>query len=205
MVLFGLMAKLGLLVERKKMIKIITSIDKNGGISKDNYIPWTLNKHDKTLKKLSKNNCLVMGRKTFESISKPFKNRINIILTKDEQYDVNNNFDFYRTKMFANNEGSIHVANDVSEVLDIVKRYKKDLFVYGGGKTYRSFIPLADCMYVAFVDVNCDCDVSFVYNQKFLKSCDEKNNWKFVKTIFEKEKNDKNQYNSKMLLFKRTN
>jgi len=166
---------------------IIVAMDQNSGIGKDNKIPWRLNEDMKTFKSLTKGNCIVMGRKTFESIGRPLKNRINIVLTEKKDYK----------------QKGVLVANDVSDVLNIMKEYgDKDLFVCGGSRVYRSFMPLADNIYITLVSIKCDCDTHFVYEQSYLWN---EAKWKYDKTIFLQRKNEKNEYNSRMLLFKRAN
>jgi len=171
------------------LINIIVAIDKFGGIGKENTIPWKLNKDMRTFKKLTKNSCVVMGRKTYESIGKPLPYRTNMVLTKNKNY--HNDYVF--------------ILNDVSEVLDVAKETGQDLFVCGGGMIYKSFMPLADRLYITMVDCSCDCDAKFVYDQKFIYNLDGKLGWKFNKIIFEQDVDEKNEYKSKMFLYERTN
>ena len=67
------------------MYKLIVAFDKKRGIGKNNLIPWYLKEDLKHFAKLTignKNNAIVMGRKTYESIGKDLPNRYNIIISK---------------------------------------------------------------------------------------------------------------------------
>lgn len=67
---------------------IVFACSENGVIGKDNTIPWKINLDMKLFKKLTENNIVIMGRKTYESIGKPLKNRINIVVTKNPNYNI---------------------------------------------------------------------------------------------------------------------
>ena len=65
------------------MLKLIVANCRNGGIGKNNMLPWNL-KPDlnrfKTLTIGEKNNAIIMGKNTWKSIgSKPLKHRKNIV------------------------------------------------------------------------------------------------------------------------------
>jgi dihydrofolate reductase len=61
------------------MISIIVAVGKNLVIGKDGVIPWKLPEDMNYFVKITTGCPVVMGRKTFESIGRPLKNRTNII------------------------------------------------------------------------------------------------------------------------------
>jgi dihydrofolate reductase len=65
------------------MIKIIVAVSKNGVIGGDNSLIWHLPNDLKRFKQITSGSCVVMGRKTYESIGKPLPNRRNIIISRD--------------------------------------------------------------------------------------------------------------------------
>jgi len=75
---------------------------------------------------LTKNNIIVMGRKTFESIGKPLKNRINIVITNNTSYLSSENL-FFTT--FENFNNLIKNIND-----------NKKIFIIGGEQIYNLFL-----------------------------------------------------------------
>ncbi|CAI4227663.1 unnamed protein product [Auanema sp. JU1783] len=93
-------------------MKLIVACDLDGGIGKNNSIPWTLRKDMTYFMKSTchvedskKRNAVIMGRKCWESIPdkfKPLKNRLNIVISRtlepcrSDNLIITNDFD----KMF---------------------------------------------------------------------------------------------------------
>lgn len=124
------------------MIKIIAAVSKNNVLGDDNKLIWSLPNDLKRFKKLTSGNTVVMGRKTYESISKPLPNRRNIIITRDEKYDV---------------EGC-EVVNSINEALLLCN---KDCFIIGGGEIYNQTIDIADKIFLTLVDGDFKGDTYF--------------------------------------------
>jgi dihydrofolate reductase len=64
-------------------IVLVAAIGKNNVIGRDGQLPWRLKSDLQHFRGLTINKPIVMGRKTYESIGKPLKDRTNIVLTKD--------------------------------------------------------------------------------------------------------------------------
>jgi len=143
-----------------KNFSIIVAMDSKGGIGKNNFLPWILPKDLALFKKITcttkdknKNNAIIMGRKTWESIpkgQKPLKNRMNIVLSRKNIKLPNG--------VFSSNylEGAIWLAS----------RFKEDIesiFVIGGGTIYSQAIKLNNCerLYINEIVGSFDCDVFF--------------------------------------------
>ena len=71
-------------------MKIIVAADKNWGIGKDNKLLVSIPADMKMFRQETTGKVCVMGRKTLESFpgGLPLKNRINIVLTRNENYKV---------------------------------------------------------------------------------------------------------------------
>ena len=67
---------------------IIAAMAKNGVIGKENTLPWKLPADLKRFKKITIGHTVVMGRKTYESIGGTLKKRINIVLTRQPDYQA---------------------------------------------------------------------------------------------------------------------
>ena len=67
------------------MVTIIVAMTKNRTIGKNNQIPWHLSEDLKNFKRITTNNTVIMGRKTFDSIGKPLPNRNNIVISRTPQ------------------------------------------------------------------------------------------------------------------------
>ena len=71
-------------------MNIIVAADKNWAIGKDNKLLVSIPADMKFFRETTTGKVVVMGRKTLESFpnQRPLKNRVNIVLTKDETYQV---------------------------------------------------------------------------------------------------------------------
>ena len=159
--------KLKIKTKNEMIISLIAAMGKNRIIGKDNSLPWKLPEDMKRFKELTQGKPVVMGRKTFESIGKPLPNRKNIILTNDKNYKK---------------EGCI-IVHSVQEAL-IPSKGDKEIMVIGGEQIFKEFLPIANRMYLTFIDENFEGDAYFPeYN---------KNEWKEIKK--EEHKNEKYKF-----------
>lgn len=64
------------------MITLIVAIDKNNLIGNDGKLPWKIKEDMEFFKKVTTGSCVIMGRKTYESIGKPLPHRKNVVISK---------------------------------------------------------------------------------------------------------------------------
>ena len=150
------------------IISLIAAIGKNKVIGKNNSLPWNLPVDLKRFKELTKGKPVIMGRKTFESIGKPLPERKNIIITRDKTYKA---------------EGCITV-NSKEEALKAAKG-SEEIMIIGGEQIFKEFMPIANKMYLTFIDKEFDGDAYFpAYNAKEWKETfreeHEENNLRFA-------------------------
>ena len=71
-------------------MKIIAAVDKNWAIGRDNQLLVSIPADMKMFRQETSGKVVVMGRKTLESFPNglPLKNRTNIVLTKNPNYQV---------------------------------------------------------------------------------------------------------------------
>lgn len=105
---------------------MIAAAAANGVIGADNRLPWRLPADMAYFVSQTKGKPVLMGRKTFESLSKPLKDRTNVILSRSLQ-DVP--------------EGCV-VVRSVDEALNLFG--DGELMVIGGAEVYRLMLPHAD-------------------------------------------------------------
>ena len=117
------------------MIKIIVAISKNRVIGCGNKLIWNLPNDIKRFKSLTLNNPVVMGRKTYESIGKPLINRRNIIITRNNTYEM----------------PGCEVVNSLESALELTNN---DCFIIGGGEIYDQSLKYADKIYLTLIDEN---------------------------------------------------
>ncbi len=128
------------------MYKIIAAIARNGIIGNQGKLPWPRIDEDmKRFRRLTLENQVIMGRKTFESLHKPLEKRINIVLSHDTS--------------FVAPDGVI-VVNSLQNLLSKTNP-EKVYWVIGGGEIYSLFLPLSNIMYITYVDCFPEGDTSF--------------------------------------------
>jgi hypothetical protein len=69
-------------INRMTRISLIVAMDQNGLIGNETGLPWRLPADLRRFRKLTTGHPIVMGRKTFEHIGGPLKDRLNIVLTR---------------------------------------------------------------------------------------------------------------------------
>ena len=113
------------------MISLIVATDQNGLIGNKNALPWHLPADLTYFKEKTKNNIVIMGRKTFESIGKPLPNRINIVITRDQTFQ----------------KDGILVEHDIEKLIKRYTNHEYEVFVVGGETIYKQFYPHATKIY----------------------------------------------------------
>lgn len=64
---------------------IIAAVADNGAIGRDNALLWHISEDLKFFKKNTSGCCVIMGRKTFESLGRPLPKRLNIVVSRSFQ------------------------------------------------------------------------------------------------------------------------
>jgi dihydrofolate reductase len=111
------------------MIIGIAAVDRNGAIGKGGKLPWHYSADMKFFKETTTGHAIVMGRKTWETLGKPLKNRLNIVLSRTADLEPRE---------------SLLVFRDVESVLSLNESLTTDLFVIGGAQIYQEFLPHID-------------------------------------------------------------
>jgi dihydrofolate reductase len=126
-------------------ISLIVAISKNRVIGDNNTIPWHIPEDLKRFKTLTMSHPIIMGRKTYESIGRPLPGRINIIMTKQRDYNPG----------CSGGSSPCVVVHSIDEATKSAKTAKTDeIFVIGGAQIYRHFLPKADRVYMTVIH-NC--------------------------------------------------
>ena len=136
-------------------ITIIVAASENQVIGYKNALPWHISEDLKHFKKITINHSVVMGRKTFESIGKPLKERRNIVISRDGTLKI---------------EGA-EVVNSLDEAIHRTKN-ENEIFIIGGEQIYKIAMPIATHMHVTKVYNNIKGDA-------FFPAFDE-NEWKIL-------------------------
>jgi dihydrofolate reductase len=108
------------------MIIGIAAVDRQGAIGKGGKLPWHYSADMKFFRETTTGHAVVMGRKTWLTLGKPLKNRLNIVLSRDPSIEP---------------QESLLVLSDVDSVLSLNESLATDLFVIGGAQIYQAFLP----------------------------------------------------------------
>lgn len=161
------------------MLSIFVARAKNGVIGNKDDLPWRLSSDLMRFKNITLGHQVIMGRKTFDSITarlkKPLPGRENIVITRD--------------KMFL--YPGVKVVHSPEEALSIVKG---TAFVIGGAQIYTQMLPLVDRVYITEVEATLKGDALFPVLQK--------NEWREISRETHK-KDDKNEYNYSFVVLDR--
>jgi len=111
------------------MIIGIAAVDRKGAIGKGGKLPWHYSADMKFFRETTTGHAVVMGRKTWLTIGKPLKNRLNIVLSRDSNIEP---------------QESLLVLSDVDSVIAFSEKLTTDLFVIGGAQIYEAFMPHID-------------------------------------------------------------
>ncbi len=120
------------------MLTSIVAVGLDGEIGVRNELPWRLKSDLRFFQKTTRENVIVMGRKTFESIGGCLPKRENIVLS-------------HSAKLFAPHPGCV-LSHTVEETLYLcAKAKKKSSFIIGGSQTYAQFAGFVDRYLVTVV------------------------------------------------------
>ena len=126
----------------------------NGAIGKNGALPWKNSTDMKYFRDLttttsdaSKNNAVIMGRKTYDSIGAPLKNRVNIVLTRDTM-----------NKSTIPNL-SFQQSLDAATINATATTTVENVFVIGGESVYKEALNHPQCRHIYLNLVSTKCDV----------------------------------------------
>ena len=165
-------------------VKLIVAVGKKNQIGLNGTMPWSLSSDLKNFKKLTTNQIVIMGRKTFDSIGKALPNRLNFIVTSQPE-----NIKAFEVCSFPSIEKAMSKAREID----------KDIYIIGGSSIYEQMFHLADEMIITKVDYNGDADTFFpeidydnwieIERKTFPK--DSRNNYPFeIITYYKKNTNE---------------
>ena len=115
-------------------MEAILATDISGGISREGKIPWKSKKDMAFFLQKTKNNVVIMGKNTFLSLpnaNRPLKNRLNIVLTRNPYYYINNPEYMQHPNLIFTDDENIHnyIQQNREKIYEI---YSEILDLFGG-------------------------------------------------------------------------
>lgn len=138
-------------------MKAIVAVDLNWGIGCNGKLLQSIPEDMKFFRQKTMDKVVVMGRETFESFpgKSPLKNRINIVLTKNEHFT----------------DDRMIICHSIKEVFERIKEYDtNDVFIIGGESIYTQFLPYCTEVYVTKIKNTYTADKHFT-------NLDKENGW----------------------------
>ena len=131
------------------IVSAIAAVSKNGVIGRDNDLPWKLPDDMKFFMETTSGHHVIMGRKNYDSLPskfKPLPNRINIVITRQKEFEAPHCI----------------VLNDVMEAINIAESAgETELFVIGGAEIYKLAMDQTDRLYLTEIDAVVEGDTYF--------------------------------------------
>lgn len=133
---------------------LLFSVDENWAIGYKGDLLLKITEDMKGFKKLTINNIVIMGRKTFESLpgSKALKNRINIVVTRDKNYSPTDAI----------------VVNSIDDLLiklkEINPKGEMDEYLIGGGELANQALTYCEKAYITKIFKNFEKADAYLHN-----------------------------------------
>ena len=128
----------------------------DGAIGFEGGMPWRLPEDMKHFTELTVSHPVIMGRKTWESLSpkyRPLPNRDNIVVSRDPAYTA----------------PGATVVDSLDDALDLARQEaipddgldRSEIWIIGGAQVYRLLLPACRRLYVTQIDADGGADVFF--------------------------------------------
>ncbi|RZK47845.1 MAG: dihydrofolate reductase [Pedobacter sp.] len=125
-------------------ISIVVAISQNNAIGKNNQLLWHLPADLKHFKEITSGNCIIMGRKTYDSIGRPLPNRRNVVITRNAALKIEN----------------VEVVTSLEDAISLCEN-EQEIFIIGGAEIYKEALALTDTIYLTTVHQDYDADAFF--------------------------------------------
>lgn len=129
-------------------MNIIVAVDNNWAIGNHNELLIRIPNDHKHFREETTGKVVVLGRKTLETFPQglPLKNRTNIILSTDSEYQVKDAL----------------IVHSLEELLKKLKNYPdEDIYIIGGESVYRQLLPYCNVAHVTKIDREYEADSYF--------------------------------------------
>ena len=129
-------------------MNLIVNVDQNWAIGYKGKLLVSIPEDMKFFRQETTGRVVILGRKTLETFpgGQPLKNRTNIILTRNPDFQV---------------KGAV-ICHSVEAALEEIKKYDlRDVYVVGGDTIYKAFLPYCDVAHVTRTEHAYEADAWF--------------------------------------------
>ena len=114
----------------------IVAAAQNDVIGVEGGLPWNIPEDMKFFRDKTRGHAIIMGRKTYECVEHPLPDRLNVVVTRNTDYDA----------------PGAHVVASLEEAIEYCKqftdKYGDEIFIIGGGEIYRQSMDIVDIIYL---------------------------------------------------------
>ena len=161
------------------IVSQIVAVSLNHVIGVNNGLPWKMPNDTAYFKEKTMGHHIVMGRRNYEAEGKALPGRVNIVLTRNPNYQIPDGIVVHQI------EDAIAFAEKAGE---------EELFIVGGEEIYKLAMPFTNRIYLTRIHVEVEGDT-------FYPEPDE-NIWKEVSRLPNK-KDDNNPFDYDFLVFEK--
>lgn len=129
------------------MRQLVVAHDSTGVTGQEGHIPWLgqLPADMKHFRTLTTGNAVVMGRTTFDSLTGPLPNRLNVVLSRQTDLHID----------------GCTVVHDINSAFKVAEEYEHT-FIIGGQSVYELAMPHVERLEVTVVEAMFEGDTYFV-------------------------------------------
>ena len=130
----------------------IAAVGKNGVIGNGNELPWNIPEDMKFFREATRDQIVIMGRKTLDSLGKPLPKRENAIITRNSKLSID----------------GAQVFPDVKSAIDHYRNQEKkfsgkNIFIIGGAQIYEASMNDLDEIWLTVIGQEFPGDVFFPF------------------------------------------
>ena len=129
------------------MLSISVAVCNNNIIGGDNKLLWHIPDDLKRFKENTMGKTMIMGRKTFESLTGILPGRTHVVLTRDKSFKVDSE--------------NVIIIHSLEEILSTYSNTEEEVFIIGGGQLYKSTIDHCQKIYLTTVNKDFEGDTYF--------------------------------------------
>lgn len=129
------------------MIAHVAALSENRVIGINGDLPWKISADLKHFKALTLNKCIIMGRKTYESLpGGALPKRHNIVITRDALYSA----------------PGCTVVDSIDKAIARAKELSSDdIMIVGGAEIYKQTLAIADMLFLTIIHENITGDAHY--------------------------------------------
>jgi dihydrofolate reductase len=131
-------------------LSLIAALGQNRVIGVDNSMPWHLPADFKYFKATTLGKPIIMGRKTWDSLGRPLPGRLNLVVTRQADLQLEG------AEVFTSLDAAVERAEAWAQEQGI-----DEVMLIGGAQLYEQGLPQADRLYLTRVDLSPEGDAWF--------------------------------------------